>query len=157
MPAQKKHASVRARANRAATAATLPAAGRAGAAPLLPQLDDREWSPLTLAWWRDLWSSPMSTEYHQSDSHQIVVLAMLMDDFFTATSRTMRTAISAEIRQHRQAFGLTPYDRRRLEWQIETTEDAKDRGRARRERSTTAPSKAAQPATDPRSILRAVN
>ena len=28
---------------------------------------------------------------------------------------------------HRSALGLTPYDRRRLEWQIETTEDAKDR------------------------------
>ena len=153
MPAAKKHSSVRARTNRASSAATLPAVStRIGPAPELP--DIREWSPLTLAWWIDLWASPMSSEYHDSDRHQIVVLAMLMDDFFTAESRTMRTTISAEIRQHRTAFGMTPYDRRRLEWQIETAEDAKDRGKQRRVRSGVQ-----QPAgaADPRGILRAVN
>lgn len=130
MPAAKKHPSVRARANRASTAATLPSNVAPG--PIQPLPDIREWSPLTVAWWRDLWHSPMSVEYHDSDRHQVLVLAILMDDFFTAESRTMRTAISAEIRQHRTAFGMTPYDRRRLEWQIESAEDAKDRGRARR-------------------------
>src|SRR5438309_842745 len=117
MPAAKKHPSVRARTNRASTAATLSNEAR-GPAPALPSV--RDWSALTLDWWRDLWASPMSAEYHESDRHQVIVLAMLMDDFFTAESRTMRTTISAEIRQHRTAFGMTPYDRRRLEWQIET-------------------------------------
>lgn len=150
MPAAKKHPSTRARANRAATAATLSNVV-AGPVPDLPGV--REWSPLTLDWWGDLWRSPMSSEYHESDRHQVVVLAMLMDDFFTAESRTMRTAISAEIRQHRTAFGMTPYDRRRLEWTIEQAEESKDRGAQRRQRS------APQPAagSDPRSVLRAVN
>lgn len=130
MPAQKKHPTVRARANRASTAATLRANVSPGPVPMLPGI--REWSPLTEAWWVDLWHSPMSAEYHDSDRHQIVVLAMLMDDFFTAESRTMRKEISAEIRQHRTAFGMTPYDRRRLEWTIESAEEAKDRGQKRR-------------------------
>lgn len=152
MPAYKKHPSTRARANTASSAATLSSARRSGAIKKLP--DIREWSPLTLAWWTDLWRSPMSSEYHDSDRHQIVVLAMLMDDFFTADSRTMRTTISAEIRQHRTAFGMTPYDRRRLEWTIELAEDSKDRGKTRRARQGVE-----QPAADadPRSILRAVN
>lgn len=131
MPAQKKHSSVRARANRASTSATLPANGVRGPVPKLPTV--REWSPLTEAWWADMWHSPMSAEYHVSDRHQLIVLAMLMDDFFTATSRSMRKNISEEIRQHRTAFGLTPYDRRRLEWTIESAEEAKDRGKKRRE------------------------
>lgn len=151
MPAAKKHPSVRARANRASTAATLPATVKAGPIPALPGI--REWSPLTLEWWSDLWRSPMSSEYHDSDRHQVIVLAILMDDFFTAESRSMRTAISAEIRQHRTAFGMTPYDRRRLEWTIEQAEDAKDRGKGRRERQVSPQPKAG---ADPRSILHAV-
>lgn len=151
MPAQKKHPSTRARVNRASTAATLHSPAASKSIPDLPTT--RAWSSLTLDWWRDLWISPMSSEYHDSDKHQVIVLAMLMDDFFTAESRTMRTTISAEIRQHRTAFGMTPYDRRRLEWTIESAEDAKDRGRSRRER-TARP--VADPTLDPRNILHAV-
>ena len=95
----------------------------------------------------------MSAEYHDSDRHQIVVLAILMDDFFTAESRTMRTNISAEIRQHRTAFGMTPYDRRRLEWTIEQAEESKDRGKSRRERQGVVQP---TPGADPRGVLHAV-
>lgn len=149
MPAAKKHPSVRARANRASTAAVLPQRVERKSLPALPA--EREWSDQTVAWWRQLWSAPMSAEYHESDSTQLVVLAYLMDDFFTAESRTMRMNIAAEIRQQRAAFGMTPYDRRRLEWTIESAEEAKDRGRARRGRS-----EPASPAADPRKGLRAV-
>jgi len=79
---------------------------------------------------------------------------MLMDDFFTAESRTMRTTISAEIRQHRTAFGMTPYDRRRLEWTIELAEDAKDSGKTRRNRSSNAQP---TPGADPRAALSIVS
>lgn len=151
MPAAKKHPTTRARANRASTAATLTAASD-GPAPALPEV--REWSPLTLAWWTDIWSSPMSSEYHESDRHQVIVLAMLMDDFFTAETRGQRTNISAEIRQHRTAFGMTPYDRRRLEWTIEQAEGAKDSGAARRERRGSPQPKAG---SDPRAALSIVS
>lgn len=141
MPAQKKHPSSRARANRATTAAMLTTGGPA-IVPVLPKRPDfveyddegnrhvlpSDWKQETLDWWADLWAAPMASEYHSSDKHALFILAVLMDDFWSAPS----TKLASEIRLQRVAFGLTPYDRRRLEWTIETTEDAKDRGAARR-------------------------
>ena len=72
----------------------------------------------------------------------------LVDAFWTEPSQ----ALAAEIRLQRQAFGLTPYDRRRLEWTIESVDEAQDRGRQRRARQQPAAARA----TDPRSVLRSV-
>ena len=148
MPAQKKDPSVRARRNKASTAATLasdavPEADR----PELPP--SRDWQPMTRDWWADLWASPMAAEFHESDRHALFILAALVDQFWLEPSN----ALAAEIRLQRQAFGLTPYDRRRLEWTIESADEAKDRGRQRRARQH--PSLVAG-AEDPRSALRAV-
>ncbi len=151
MPA-KKHPSARARANRATTAATLTEAiGEIPALPARPaeEIDGktiRSWHPATKAWWADMWSSPMSNEYHSSDFHGLFILAVLMDQF----CRRPDTKLASEIRLQRVAFGMTPYDRRRLEWTIESASEAKDRGQARRERAGTK-----QPAakTDPRLAL----
>ena len=55
----------------------------------------------------------------------------------------------------RAAFGLSPYDRRRLEWTVEEAESAKDKGRQRRERASSAV--AVEPeGDDPRAIMGAV-
>lgn len=133
MPQAKKHPSVRARANKASTAATLTDEHEVEC-PSLP--GNREWHPQTVEWWQDLWSAPMAAEYHSSDRHALFLLAVLMDEFWTDPT----TSKAAEIRLQRQAFGLTPYDRRRLEWTIETAEESKDRGRRRqRERTQDAP------------------
>lgn len=157
MSAPKKDPSTRARANKASTASTL------GNVPTIaPELPTRpaavdengerfygEWAEETLEWWADLWASPMAAEYHTSDRHGLFLLAVLMDDFWKEPS----TKLASEIRLQRVAFGLTPYDRRRLEWTIETAEESKDRGRARASRTG---SKQPDPAADPRSVLRAV-
>lgn len=146
MPTQKKDPSVRARRNKAATAATLSSGVPEGSRPELPA--GREWHPLTLSWWHDLWASPMAGEYHESDRHGLFILAALVDAFWTMPSKDL----AAEIRLQRQAFGLTPYDRRRLEWTIESVDEAQDRGRQRRARQQVK----APDADDPRSVLRAV-
>lgn len=151
MPQPKKDPSVRARANRASTAATLSADVPAATAPKLPA--NREWDQITLDWWADLWAAPMSHEYHSSDRHALFMLAALMDDFWTTDTPGRRKALSEEIRLSRQAFGLTPYDRRRLEWTIESAEESKDRGAQRRSRQGAAQPKAGN---DPRSVLHAV-
>lgn len=151
MPQPKKDPSVRARANRASTAATLSNAPSRHGAPALPPT--REWHPQTMEWWADLWAAPMSNEYHASDRHALYMLAALMDDFWTTDTAGRRKALSEEIRLSRQAFGLTPYDRRRLEWQIETVDEAQDRGRQRRERTGVRQPSAA---SDPRAVLRAL-
>ncbi|MCF3939906.1 phage terminase small subunit [Gordonia tangerina] len=145
MPQRKKDPSARARANKASTAATLTDDHQVQC-PELPE--SRDWHPQTLQWWTDLWSAPMATEYHSSDRHALFILAALVDDFWQEPT----TSKAAEIRLQRQAFGLTPYDRRRLEWTIETAEESKERGRRRSERSQAPP--AAK--DDPRSGLYAV-
>jgi len=142
--AAKKHASTRARRNKASTTATLSTATKR-TAPNLPLRPDEvtkdgtviplDWHPETLTWWADVWASPMSAEYHSSDRHALFVLAVLMDQFWSQPD----SKLASEIRLQRVAFGLTPYDRRRLEWTIETAEESKDRGQARRRRTPKQP------------------
>lgn len=130
MAPQKKHASVRSRATKAATKATLHALDPATIEipPLPSHPDGLEWQEQTAAWWEDVWSSPMAAEFVQADIHGVFRLAILVDDFWVNPS----TKTHAEIRIAQQAYGLTPYDRRRLEWTVETAEAAKDRGNSRR-------------------------
>lgn len=103
-----------------------------------------EWHPLTRAWWRDVWRSPMSGEYLQADVHGLYRLAFLIDRFW----REGGTGLAAEIRLQQQSFGLTPIDRRRLQWEIEKTEEA-----TRRQRRRPATD---EPIEDPRKALRVV-
>lgn len=143
-----KHPSTRARRNTSPTARTF-ASDVAVEAPDLPEIRSNGWHVMTLAWWADLWKSPMAAEYLQVDSHALIRMALLIDDYWRKPSHYL----AAEIRQQEQRFGLTPLDRRRLEWSIEQAEDAKDRGHGRRERAAKP-----QPTTvnDPRNVLRAV-
>ena len=134
MPQAKKDVSTRARKNVAATAANLPERGNDSPVitPDLPERSDGEggvvaWHKLTREWWADMWASPMSAEYHSSDRHALYILASLIDAFWVTPTKDL----AGEIRLQRQAFGLTPYDRRRLEWTIVTAEDAKDGRKAR--------------------------
>lgn len=159
MPQPKKHSTVRARANKASTAAVLVEAPSAEDSTeesstkvslvVRPDLPTREggWHKQTLEWWEDLWSAPMAAEYHSSDRHALFLLAILIDDFWREPSQKL----AAEIRLQRQAFGLTPYDRRRLEWTIVTAEQAKERGGGHRAAGRSAPQPKA--ANDPRLAL----
>ncbi len=150
MPARKKDPSARARANKAATRATLVRDGRT--VPDMPT--GPEWHPETERWWVDVWSSPMSPEWDESDEHNVILCALLYNDIWTAESPKQRKDAAGEFRLQRRDLGLTPYDRRRLEWTIESADEAKDRGRQRRERRAADPKPAA--AKDPRNVLRAV-
>ena len=139
-----KARSLRQRRNRVSTQAALAAedGGRRRAAPPL----HRQWMmhPMTRRWWKDVWHSPMAAEFLKSDVHQLYILAELLNRFWWAPT----TALAAEVRQHRLAFGLTPIDRRRLQWEIGQDE----LGAGKR----VAPSDAAAASGDPRARLRAV-
>ena len=143
-----KNASTRARRNKTSTAATL----RADAAIVAPELPDIEWHPMVLEWWRDLWASPMAPEYDDSDRHGLFELAILRNDFWRAETARERKDAAAEIRLQDQRFGLSPIDRRRLQWEIERTEDAKAKGERRR--TSAAPQSGSK--GDPRTVLRAM-
>jgi hypothetical protein len=133
-----------ARRNRSTTKATLSAVHDVKAPPLP---DDREWHPRTREWWADVWASPMAPEYEDSDRHGLFILAALVDQFWLKPHWTA----AAEIRLQRQCFGLSPIDRRRLQWEIEKVDEAQARG-ARRRASTPKPA----PTDDPYGALRAV-
>ena len=139
-----KARSLRQRRNRVSTQAALAAedGGRRRAAPPL----HRQWMmhPMTRRWWKDVWHSPMAAEFLKSDVHQLYILAELVNRFWFVPS----TALAAEIRQQRLAFGLTPIDRRRLQWEIEQEEPP-----VAGKRSEPGPAAASG---DPRERLRAV-
>jgi len=72
----------------------------------------------------------MHFEYLQGDLPAIFRLVMLVDAFW----RTGSLEFAKEIRQLEREFGLTPLSRRRLEWSVAQTEEAKDRHEQKRSR-----------------------
>jgi hypothetical protein len=86
----------------------------------------------------------MAKEFLQVDVHTLYILAELMERFWRRPS----IGLANEIRQRQAAFGLTPIDRRRLQWEI------------KREPAVDKPKPAKRPKVaarnDPRHGLRAV-
>ena len=148
MPAPKKDSSVRQRRNSVTTAATLKVASRS--VPEMPAGVD--WHDMAAQWWEDVWSSPMSPEWDDSDLHNVILCAMLYNDIWMAETPRDRKDAAGEYRLQRKDLGLTPYDRRRLEWTIETASEARDKGEKRR--SASRPNPAPSAADDPRNGLK---
>lgn len=147
-----KDPSTRARRNKTTTRATLqPHTQRV---PAMPKRKTA-WHAMTKQWWRDIWRSPMSPEWDHSDIHNVYILAAVYNDIWTAETQRERQQAAAEYRQQRKDLGLTPFDRRRLEWTIEQADEAKDHGDRRRAKASTAKKK--EPAQDPRDVLRVVS
>ncbi len=138
-----------ARRNVSATKATLAVQAPSDVKiPELPTLADQPWHPMTVSWWGDVWASPMAPEYDDSDIHGLYLLAALVNGFWMNPSQ----ALAGEIRLQRQCYGLTPIDRRRLQWEIERADEAVDKGRKRKPN----PKTSSAPAADPRAVLRSV-
>lgn len=105
------------------------------------------WNPQVQAWWSRLWSSPMAIEFIESDLDALFMLASLKDEFWSRCPGNGKLA--GEIRQEEARFGLTPLDRRRLEWGLEPPEE--------HEPDAPAPAPPPEkPREDPRNVLRMV-
>ena len=104
------------------------------------------WRLETQQWWEDVFASPMASEFHSSDRHGLFRLAVLIDEFWTHPS----TQANAEIRLAQKDYGLTPLDRRRLEWTIASAERATDEGQKRRGATESAPRRDDDGGPDPR-------
>lgn len=113
------------------------------------------WHPQTIAWWNDVWTSPMESAWDESDVHNVVIMALLYDDLWTAGSARERKDAAAELRQQRADLGLAPLPRRRLEWTIASADEATSKNDKRRGKveGTTAPKATG---TDPRHGLTSV-
>lgn len=139
MPPIPKPPELRQRRNKSATRATLIVLEGAKK-KATPELPEGDWHELTRLWWKNVFESPMAGEYLEADLHGLILLAHLIEQYW----RDPKPTTAAEIRMQEQRFGLSPIDRRRLQWEIQRVEvPGKGKGKLRPERSK-----------DPRSILR---
>lgn len=137
-----KNPKLRQRQNKHSTAATLVDTVPLVKAPSLPERE-QGWRPEVISWWQDVWASPMASEYVHADIHGLILLADLMDRYWRKPS----IGLAAEIRLQRQCFGLSPIDRRRLQWTVEQAESASEK----RQKRVRQPNEA-----DPRAMLKVV-
>ena len=86
----------------------------------------------------------MAFEFVGGDEPALLRLVFLVDRFW----RTGELDLAREIRLMEREFGLTPLSRRRLEWQVAQTEEAKDKHELRRSKRATI-----IPGDDPRQVL----
>jgi len=91
----------------------------------------------------------MAPEYTDSDINGLFRVAMLYNDFWTADNAKARAEAQVRLEKADTDYGTNPLARRRLEWQIEATEDSKAKGSKRR-KSEAAPVCPPEPGDDPR-------
>lgn len=128
---------LRQRRNRESTRATLPSPADAAGnkVPILPARERKteKWHPLVRKWWDAVWRSPMASEFLAADKQGgLYNLAELYQRRYTANDTKELVTIIAEIRQQEVRFGLSPIDRRRLQWEVEKGEQADERTSRRR-------------------------
>lgn len=97
--------------------------------PNIPNPDARTWHPLTLAAWAHAWTSPMSSQWLETDQDALGRLALLWDQFYQKPD----SKVLGEVRLQEQRFGLSPLDRSRLQWEVSRAEDAEDKQRRKRQ------------------------
>jgi hypothetical protein len=146
-----KDPSVVQRRNRASTATTL--SGRNGRQPRIPINHAHR---MTREWWTNVWASPMAGQYTDADRDGLAQLCMLVEDFWTAEDSRGRLAAAAEIRMQGVRFGLSPIDRRRLQWTLPEDPAARPaRGGSRRPAGKRADLRPVPDGPDPRDVLTA--
>lgn len=152
---------VRARRNKASTRTTLQPVKNPGTVKVPPLPSDRPWHKRTIEHWDAVWQTPMAPEFDlDADYRALVMLAEMWDDYYTLGDDTelsldkkarLRTNLMGLILRNEQRFGLTPLDRRRLQWEIDRGEEAEAKTRKRKnERVARAPDPAE---VDPRALL----
>ena len=103
-----KPAHLRARTNKKPGAASITAPEQPEIPPI-PNPDGRKWHELTVRAWDNAWSSPMSSQWLETDVDALGRLALLWDEFY----RKQEPKVMAEIRLQEQRFGLSPLSRGR--------------------------------------------
>lgn len=128
-----KNPATRQRRNKSASLALLPAEAKPlVTAPKLPAHPEKKaWHPLAKQFWADVWASPMASQYVEADIHGLFRMLILTDAFM----REPRVSVSAELRLLSQNYGLSPIDRRRLQWTVAKSEEAVEQVERKRAKS----------------------
>jgi hypothetical protein len=142
---------MRQRRNRSSTSATLapPEESAKNKVPPLPKREksSERWHVKVLDWWTSVWRSPMAAEYLDSDvKGGLYLVAELYQQLWAGNGEDV-ARLAGEIRQQEIRFGLSPIDRRRLQWEIEKGEQADERTSRRRNLKSVE-------GKDPREILK---
>lgn len=87
-----------------------------------------DWYEPVKAWWDDIWSSPMSSEFVESDIHGLYMACVYMHEglnpYYKVSDRLkMMQAFEKTIKD----YGLTPTAREALRWQISQGTQAQNR------------------------------
>ncbi|GJO41951.1 phage terminase small subunit [Mycobacterium marinum] len=151
MPAHSKDPAVRARRNKTSTRAVL----KPNENPEIPPLPKGpRWYAQVREWWTRAWSSPMVSEWTDSDVDAMYLAAKLMQQFWKPdTTPSTCKALAGEIRQLLAQCGLTPMSRRALQWEIERPGQEST---AKQRQSRAPAKKAAAKASDPRARFQVV-
>ena len=131
MPALPKDPATRSRGRKSTTAAKLTPVDN----PTIPELppasewiEGSAWPAPVTSWWSAVWSSPMSSEYDDSDLPGLHMAAMYLA---LATDQKIRPSERLKAASQHEAavknYGLTPMSRRSLQWEILKTDDAQAR------------------------------
>lgn len=144
-----KNPSTRQRRNKSSSRALLPAPRVTRLQkPRLPRLaKGQQWHPMAKRFWTTIWESPMSVEFVPGDQPALCRLVFLVNKFWLFGSLD----VAKEIRALEREFGLTPMSRRRLEWAVAETDEARDRHE--HNRAKRAKTGVIDVATDPRGVL----
>lgn len=127
------------------TKAVLVPVKRGTQIPDIPNPDDREFHRLTVKWWDNVWTSPMASEYLETDIDGLGRVALLIDEYYKNPAGRAGRDILAELRLQEARFGLSPIDRSRLQWEVQKGEEAQKKRQPQR-----APQSSGK---DPRSAL----
>lgn len=140
--------SVRARRNKSTTKATLKKQSNPKIPPLPAGI---EWRDAVRDWWKRAWSSPMRSEWDDSDVDLLYVAAKLWQEFWDPEIKPRDAKqLAGEIRLIEMQLGKTPMARRSLQWQLPGDDVPAPTPRK-------APAKKAAPkAADPRAAFRVV-
>lgn len=145
-----KDAKLRQRRNKILGGATLPTvevSAEREVPPIPPRVGG--WHEKVVEWWAAMWKSPQAGEYTLSDIQGgLYLLACHYQDFWEATTADGRQKASGVLFKGWEKFGLSPIDRRRLQWEIEKGDQATERTQVRRQRK--------QSGGDPRKALKVV-
>lgn len=86
------------------------------------------WVKPVIAWWRDVWHSPMAPEFAESDQHGLFMAAMYLQESLNPfNDPTERLKLAQSWERALKAFGLTPNARENLKWSISQAEQAEHR------------------------------
>jgi hypothetical protein len=147
---------LRQRRNKVSTRSVLPSVeeSKKRKVPPLPSRESKteKWHPRVLDWWKKLWKSPMAAEFLDVEIVSgLHLIAELQQRRWTVTDLKELIAIAGELRQQEIRFGVSPLDRRRLQWEIEKAEQADERTKRRRQVRDDDKKRAGK---DPRDILK---